>query len=317
MTIKQLISTLLLTITSVHFAISQEVREIIIGYSDNLKITKEATSLICFGFEADHPNNQCTEKYIDSEQLWSALINNEIQLALMPEEILIANQRKKKKPIIILPIYQQYLILVGSKDLTLDSITSFKDRAIGVSDWITKEHRGKPIFNALGLKEQDIYFPTANTTEQLSKQFCSFALDGVMLTSTPSNALVRELTTSCDAYILSFTPKQIQQIIKSYPEFYPGIIPKDMYWRVATDINTLKSRVFLVMNPNENITKSFFNSLEHIEAELNLATIRTDITPKSILETYDINPVPLHPLGQTLIDQIRTRLHPADIKKKN
>ena len=78
-----------------------------------------------------------------------------------------------------------------------------------------------------------------------------------------------------------------------------------MYWRVDEDIKTFKSRIFLVINPDEQVAESFLNSLNHIRDEINLVTVRTNITLESILETYDINPVKIHPKGQELIDQLR------------
>ncbi|WP_018122787.1 TAXI family TRAP transporter solute-binding subunit [Wohlfahrtiimonas chitiniclastica] len=289
---------------------ADELRNITVGYSDTLDITKEATNLVCFGFEADHPNNHCATQFVDSEVMWDRLMNNDIQIALMPEEVLIANQKQKRQPIIITPLYQQYLLLVGSHDVTLESVASFRDRTIGVTDWATKEHRGKPLAKSLGLTEKDVYFPISNGLSQLSDLFCSFSIDGVMIMSNPSSALVRELTTSCDGQILSFTDDQIQKIIKSSLGLYPGTIPKGMYWRMPKDINTLRSRTFLVVNPTPDVTDAVLESLEHIEDEINLTTVRTNITPKTIVDTYDINPIKLHPLGQSMIEQMRENLAP-------
>jgi len=38
--------------------------------------------------------------------------------------------------------------------------------------------------------------------------------------------------------------------------------------------------------------------------------VRTNITPKTIVDTYDINPIKLHPLGQAMIEQMRENLAP-------
>ncbi len=305
MFIKKLFSTTIIAISMLHFSYSEDIHDITIGYSDSLETTKEATNLICYGFEADHPNNHCSSKFIDSEVMWDALMNNEIQVAFMSEEVLLANKKKRKQPIVVMPIYQQYLILIGSNDLSLDTIRSFQDRTIGVTDWASKEYRAKPLSSALGLKEQDIYFPISQTRELLASQFCTFALDGVMIMSHPSSPLARELTTSCDGKILSFNDDQIQKILKSSLGLYEATIPKEMYWRVDEDIKTFKSRIFLVINPDEQVAESFLNSLNHIRDEINLVTVRTNITLESILETYDINPVKIHPKGQELIDQLR------------
>lgn len=305
MFIKKLFSTTIIAISMLHLSYSEDIHDITIGYSDSLETTKEATNLICYGFEADHPNNHCSSKFIDSEVMWDALMSNEIQVAFMSEEVLLANKKKRKQPIVVMPIYQQYLILIGSNDLSLDTIRSFQDRTIGVTDWASKEYRAKPLSSALGLKEQDIYFPISQTRELLASQFCTFALDGVMIMSHPSSPLARELTTSCDGKILSFNDDQIQKILKSSLGLYEATIPKEMYWRVDEDIKTFKSRIFLVINPDEQVAESFLNSLNHIRDEINLVTVRTNITLESILETYDINPVKIHPKGQELIDQLR------------
>ena len=154
MFIKKLFSTTIIAISMLHLSYSEDIHDITIGYSDSLETTKEATNLICYGFEADHPNNHCSSKFIDSEVMWDALMNNEIQVAFMSEEVLLANKKKRKQPIVVMPIYQQYLILIGSNDLSLDTIRSFQDRTIGVTDWASKEYRAKPLSSALGLKEQ-------------------------------------------------------------------------------------------------------------------------------------------------------------------
>lgn len=287
---------------------ANELRKITVGYSDTLPITKEAASLICFGFEADHPNNSCYMQYVDAESMWDLLMNNEIQVALMPEEVLISHKNATKKPVVITPLYQQYLIFVGNDDLDVTATHTLKDRTIGVSDWTTKEYRGKPLFKSLGLKEQDVYFPIANTSAQLVDNFCNFSLDGVMLMSDQSSALARELTTSCDGQILSFSNEQLKQVMKNNPGFYPGKIPKGLYWRMSEDVNTLRSRIILVINPSNDVITAFFKSLDNINEEINLLTLRHKITPKSVLETYDINPIPLHPLGKAIIDQIRKDL---------
>lgn len=285
------------------------VHNIKIGYSDTLEITKEAYNLLCYGFEADHPSNHCTSEYIDSEMIWDALMANDVQAALMSEEIILANQKRAKQPIIVLPFYQQYMLLIGNNDLTLENIQSFRDKTIGVTDWSSKEHRAKPLGLALGLKEHDVFFHISSTREQLTDLFCGFALDGIMIMSNPSSTLARELITSCDGKIQSFTDQQIQKIQKSSLGFYPAIIPKETFWRVEEDVKTLRSRTFLVINPNKDVSRSILNSLDHVKDELNLITLRTDITPKSIIDTYDINPIKLHPLGQSLIDQLRQDLN--------
>lgn len=295
----------IILISTISLSYSDPMRNIAIGYSDTLDVTKEAANMICLGFEAEHPNNHCTSNFTDAEVMWNALMNNEIQAALMSEETLIANQKQRKQPIIITPLYQQYLILIGNHDLALDTIQSFHDRTIGVMDWETKEYRGKPLSLALGLQEQDIYFPISKTHAQLSQLFCDFSIDGVMIMSDPSDALARELTTSCNGEILSFTNQQIQKIIQRSIGLYPGIIPKGTYWRVNEDINTLRSRVFLVINPDPNVVLAVTESLDHIKEEIDLVTLRTNITAASILETYDINPIPLHSSGQTLINDLR------------
>lgn len=309
MHIKKFITIALLAVSLWQLSHSEGTRNITIAYSDSLDTTKEASNLICYGFEADHPNNHCLSEFIDSEQMWDALMNNDVQVALMSEEVLLANRKKSKQPIIVMPFYQQYMILIGSNDLSLDSIRSFPDRTIGVTDWASKEYRAKPLSMALGLQEQDIYFPIAKTRELLASQFCTFALDGVLIMSHPSSALARELTTSCDGKILSFSDDQIQKILKSSLGLYPAIIPKEMYWRVDEDIKTFKSRIFLIINPDKNIAESFLSSLDHIRDEINLTTLRTNITPQSIIETNDINPVKIHPAGQKLIDEIRSDIN--------
>lgn len=302
---KYLASITLMITSMISFSHSQAVHNITVGYSDTLEITKEATNIICFGFEADHPNNHCKSEYVDTEAMWDDLMSNKIQMALMSEEVLIANQKKHPQPTIIAPLYQQYLILIGSSDVSMQSVQSFRDRTIGVTDWATKEHRGKPLSLALGLKERDVYFPITNTREQLADLFCSFAIDGIMIMSSPSSALARELTTSCDGQIMSFTQQQIQQVMKSSLGLYPGTIPKGMYWRVKEDINTLRSRIFLVVNPDPALVTTLVNSLDHIKDEIDLTTLRTNITPQSVIETYDINPIPLHPAGKNLIEAFR------------
>lgn len=244
-------------------------------------------------------------------------MSNEIQVALMPEEILIANQKKRPQPLIIAPLYQQYLILIGNQDISMASVQSFRDRTIGVTDWATKEYRGKPLSLAIGLKEQDIYFPITSNRSQLADMFCSFAIDGVMIMSDPSSSLARELTTSCNGQIMSFTDQQIQQAIKSSLGLYPATIPKGIFWRVDQDINTLKSRIFLVMNPKKNIANSILGSLDHIKDEINLTTLRTHITAESILETYDINPIKLHPDGEALMNALREEQLLAEDAKAN
>lgn len=296
---------LVLVLSSLLVAHSQELRNITVGYSDTLNITKEATNIVCFAFEADHPNNHCKSEYIDAEVMWDQLMNNDIQVALMPEEILLANQKKRPQPLIITPLYQQYLILIGGNDISMQAVQSFRDRTIGVTDWVTKEYRGKPLSQALGLKEHDVYFPIVNTRDQLSDLFCSFAIDGIMIMSDPSSALARELTTRCDGKIMSFTDQQIQQVMRSSLGFYPAIIPKEMFWRVKEDVKTLKSRIFLVINPKKNIANNVLESLEHIKNEIDLTTVRTNITRDTIIDTYDINPIKLHPEGQALIDSLR------------
>ncbi len=296
---------LILAFSSLVFVYGQEPYNITIGYSDTLDVTKEATNMICLGFEADHPNNHCTSEYIDAETMWDQLMNNEIQVALMPEEVLIANQKKRPQPLIIAPLYQQYLILIGNHDVSMSSVKSFRDRTIGVTDWATKEYRGKPLSLALGLKEQDIYFPISNNRSQLTDMFCSFAIDGIMIMSEPSSSLARELTTSCNGQIMSFTDQQIQQAMKSSLGLYPATIPQGMFWRVNEDIKTLRSRVFLVITPKRNIANRILESLDHIKDEINLITLRTNITAQSILETYDIKPIKLHPEGENLIKILR------------
>ncbi len=303
---KHLLSLLLFT-SSLYIAQGKTLHSIVIGYSDTLEITKEASNLVCLGFEADHPNNHCTAEYIDAEQIWDKLMSNDIQVALMPEEVLLANQRKKKQPIVMTPMYQQYLIVVGNHELALNRPNSFRDRTIGVTDWITKEYRGKPLAKSLGLNEKDIYFPISQTREQLSELFCNYSIDGVMIMSAPSSALARELTTSCDGKILSFTNEQAQKVMKSTPGLYPATISKGLYWRIDEDIQTLRSRTILVTNPNQDVVDTVCESLEHINTELNLTTLRTNITPQSILDSYDLKPIPLHPLGQKLIDILRER----------
>lgn len=295
----------ILVFSSLFIAHSKDLHNITVGYSDTLEITKEATSMVCFGFEADHPSNHCVSEYVDAETMWDQLMNNEIQVALMPEEVLIANQKKRPQPLIIAPLYQQYLILIGNHDVSMESVQSFKDRTIGVTDWATKEYRGKPLSIALGLKERDVYFPITNSRTQLADMFCSFAIDGIMIMSDPSSPLARELTTSCNGQIMSFTDQQIQQAMKSSLGLYPAIIPKGMFWRVDEDIKTLRSRVFLVVNPKKNVTNSILESLDHIKDEINLTTLRTHITAESILETYDIKPIKLHPEGESLMNALR------------
>lgn len=309
MIFKQFIRLTICLLSLQCFAYSQDDHNIIVGHSDSLMTTKEAINIICFGFEANHPNNQCKSTFVDSEIMWDELMNNNIQIALMPEEVIIANQRKRPQPLIIMPLYQQYLILIGSQDLSMDNLQSFRDRTIGVTDWATKEYRGKPVGLALGLKEQDVYFPISNTYDQLSNLFCSFAIDGVMIMSDPSSALARELTTSCNGQIMSFTDQQIQKTLKSSLGLYEGTIPKGMYWRVNEDIKTLRSRIFLVINPTRKIAKSVLDSLDHIQDEINLVTLRTDITAQSIIDTYDIKPPQLHAKGQKLIDDLRSKIN--------
>lgn len=308
MVLKYLFSFILI-LASCCNAYSKTLHSITVGYSDTLEVTKEAANLICLSHEADHPNNHCTTEYIDAEQLWDKLTSNDVQIALMPEETLLSNRQKKRQPLVIMPMYQQYLIVVGNNEMAHTQTNNFIDRTIGVTDWVTKEYRGKPLAKALGLNEKDIYFPVSQSRSQLAELFCSFSIDGVMIMSAPSSALARELTTSCDGHILSFTHAQIQKVIKAMPGLYPATISKDLYWRLDEDIQTLRSRTFLVINPSQNVVNTFGESLEHINTELSLTTLRRDITPESILESYDLNPIPLHALGQKLINMLR---HPPN-----
>lgn len=312
MRIRILFFNIIVAIISVNY-LSVGMAEILVGSSEGenrhlltVGMSKEDTTArsvfenICIGFEALHPKNICHEEYLaNTDELLQAIKSQQIDLAMLPEEIALENSAFLE---VLLPIYQKSFTLIAHLNSDVQRLSDLQQKKIGFVKNNNNNFKSTELFlSRLGVKGQENWvFYESN--EMLVSQFCDHHIDAILMIVTHPDRVVRELTTACDGTFLPISSQTIDKMIKDIPAYgYYEIKPA--YWHMTKAIPTVSTRVLLLANNKssaaflDEVMMGFWNEVKENKSFLGLIG--------EINTAYNQGRLTLAPSGMGIISKIR------------
>ena len=119
----------------------------------------------------------------------------------------------------------------------------------------------------------------------------------------------------CGGQPISIVDSLPKNFFKKHRYFYKTHVPKELYWRLPNDIETLSIRYLLAVNNHfdveelEELMDSFMKELEYNRA--------VPITDASILLNYSNLQTPLHEVGDELMEELQEEQDELAVEAEN
>lgn len=277
-------------------AFTEEQREIKILRQTPAALDRAISDHLCMSYEGVHPYHRCKEVYHAQGTLSQAELD-EFDFIITTEQFY--NEKLARNFELVLPLYQQAFTVVV-RDVDQGELFS-SGQAYGVLDQPTQHQVLADVLMALNVDRKRLSLKSYKA-QSLIDQFCSFNINVAFVTGAHPDRIVRQLNTLCGGKPLSIVGSLPKNFFKKHRYFYKTDVPKELYWRLSDDIETLSIRYLLAVNDRFNIDEldilmdHFLKELEYNQS--------LPITENSILLNNKNLQTPLHEVGNKLIEAL-------------
>lgn len=275
-------------------------REIKILRQTPSEIDRAISDHLCMSYEVIHPYHRCLERYYDQGDL--------DQKALREYDFIITTEQFYNESLandfqLVLPLYHQAFTVV-SRGISRDELFT-EGQSFGVLDQPTQTKVLADVLRAMNINRKKISLRHFSSQE-LIDYFCSFEINVAFVTGAHPSRIVRQLNTLCGGEPLSIVSALPKNFFQKHRYFYKTVVPKELYWRIPEDIETLSIRHLLAVNNRydsdelEALMNSFIDELEYNRS--------LPVTEASILLNYNNLQTPLHEVGDDIIEELQEEL---------
>ncbi len=285
-------------IASLSLPLADERREIKILRQTPTELDRAISDHLCVSYEVLHPYHRCKELYIDQGILTKEELAG-FDFIITSEQFF--NDSLVDNFALVLPLYQQSFTIVAHEDIEPKRIFHPELR-YGVIDQSYQASVLDDVLKAVGTNSGQLNVVKAKNRD-LIERFCSYDLNVVFITGAHPNRVVRQLNTLCDGKPLSVVDFLPAKFFKKHRYFYQTTVPKEYYWRIDKDIDTLGVRYLLAVNNRlqeaelDRLMISFMKELDYNR--------QLPITERSIVHNAQNLQTPLHEIGRELIEKLQ------------
>ncbi len=276
---------------------SEEQRMIKILRQTPSELDRAISDHLCMSYEAIHPYHRCYERYHEEGALSQKELDS-FDFIITTEQFY--NEKLSQSFSLVLPLYHEAFTIVARG---VDQDTLFSGgHAYGVLNQPTQRKVLSDVLAAMNVNSGKLSLKKYGT-QTLIDQFCGFDINVAFVTGAHPNRIVRQLNTLCGGQPLSIVDALPKNFFKKHRYFYKTHVPKELYWRLPDDIETLSIRYLLAVNDDfdevelEALMDSFVKELEYNRA--------VPITDASILLNYSNLQTPLHEIGDELMEELQ------------
>lgn len=278
-------------------AFANDKREIKILRQTPSALDRAISDHLCMSYEVIHPYHRCKETYLEQGAL-TRKERAEYDFIITSEQFF--NEKLKRDFHLVLPLYQQAFTVV-TRDITQEDL--FKPgQKYGVLQQNIQENVLADVLRALNVDVKKLSLQHLEP-QALIDRFCSFDINVAFVTGAHPNRIVRQLNTLCDGEPISIVQDLPKNFFQRHRYFYQTNVPKDLYWRLDNDIETLSVRYLLAVNKAveeadlDELMDSFIRELEYNRG--------LSITEASILLNYNNLQTPLNEVGDELMEELQ------------
>lgn len=276
---------------------SEEQRTIKILRQTPSELDRAISDHLCMSYEAIHPYHRCYERYYEEGTLTKKELDA-YDFVITTEQFY--NERLARSFSLVLPLYHEAFTIVA-RGVEQENLFA-GGHAYGVLNQPAQRKVLSDVLVALNVNSNKLPLKTYST-QKLIDQFCGFDINVAFVTGAHPNRIVRQLNTLCGGAPISIVDSLPKNFFKKHRYFYKTHVPKELYWRLPNDIETLSIRYLLAVNNSfdevelEELMDSFMKELEHNRA--------VPITDASILLNYSNLQTPLNDIGDELMEELQ------------
>lgn len=291
-------------------AFANDKREIKILRQTPSALDRAISDHLCVSYEVIHPYHRCKESYFEPGKL-TRKERSEYDFIITSEQFF--NEKLKQDFQLVLPLYHQAFTVVTRG---IDQMGLFQSGLkYGVLQQKAQENVLSEVLKAMNVDERKLSVDHLES-QDLVDRFCSFDLNVAFVIGAHPNKIVRQLNTLCDGEPISIVQELPKNFFQRHRYFYQTHVPKELYWRLPNDIETLSVRYLLAVNKSmdeadlDELMDSFINELEYNSS--------LPITEASILLNYNNLQTPLHEVGDELMEELQEEQasKQADLEEK-
>ena len=275
------------------------------GNQREIKILRQTPSALdraisdhlCVSFKVMNPYYRCQETYLPQDSLSQNELA-EYDFIITSEQFF--NEKLRRNFQLVLPLYHQAFTVV-TRDVAQDELVK-KGHQFGMLEANEQRAMLADILKALNIQQDRLQVHTYHG-EELIERFCGFDINIAFVTGAHPNTTVRQLNTLCAGKPISIVQSLPKNFFQKNRYFYQITIPKEYYWRVDEDIETLSFRYLLAVNnriDSEVLDELMDNFIKELKYNPGFP-----ITESSILLNYENLQTPLHDVGNELMEGLQ------------
>lgn len=275
------------------------------GNQREIKILRQTPSALdraisdhlCVSFKVMNPYYRCQETYLPQDSLSQNELA-EYDFIITSEQFF--NEKLHRNFQLVLPLYHQAFTVV-TRDVAQDELVK-KGHQFGMLEANEQRAMLADILKALNIQQDRLQVNTYHG-EELIERFCGFDINIAFVTGAHPNTTVRQLNTLCAGKPISIVQSLPKNFFQKNRYFYQITIPKEYYWRVDEDIETLSFRYLLAVNnriDSEVLDELMDNFIKELKYNPGFP-----ITESSILLNYENLQTPLHDVGNELMEGLQ------------
>lgn len=275
------------------------------GNQREIKILRQTPSALdraisdhlCVSFKVMNPYYRCQETYLPQDSLSQ---NELVEYDFIITSEQFFNEKLRRNFQLVLPLYHQAFTVV-TRDVAQDELVK-KGHQFGMLEANEQRAMLADILKALNIQQDRLQVHTYHG-EELIERFCGFDINIAFVTGAHPNTTVRQLNTLCAGKPISIVQSLPKNFFQKNRYFYQITIPKEYYWRVDEDIETLSFRYLLAVNnriDSEVLDELMDNFIKELKYNPGFP-----ITESSILLNYENLQTPLHDVGNELMEGLQ------------
>lgn len=288
---------LFLVLASIAFPALGDQREIKILRQTTSALDRAISDHLCMSFKVIHPYYRCQEVYLPQGSLPQNELT-EYDFIITSEQFF--NEKLRRNFQLVLPLYHQAFTVV-TRDVDQTALTG-REHQFGMLEANEQREMLASILKSLNIHQDRLQVNTYQADE-LIERFCGFDINIAFVTGAHPNMLVRQLNTLCGGAPISIVESLPKNFFQKNRYFYQITIPKEYYWRLPEDIETLSFRYLLAVNnriDSEVLDELMDNFIKELKYNPGFA-----ITESSILLNYENLQTPLHDVGDDLMEELQ------------
>lgn len=194
----------------------------------------------------------------------------------------------------VVGLHKEYLTMIVKNDSGITGLDDFKNKRI----YIGNNGSGSRImvdklFSEKGWKDGDFQEIHEEQTDQIYNLFCDNKIDAAIYLVGHPNSIFNKTLTECNAKLISFSRKEIENYVDIFRHVYPATIKKWTYKNQKSDINTIASQLLLAASDklDEEMVYNFVQIISEHYPEIQRNNPNLKGMP---LFGPEINVIPLH-----------------------